>query len=74
MRVVVGSMGSQWINEYAFRRSFSDMHRDCAGIPNGKNFWALAEDMIEERRRRIGLQVRRTFDVFSSFATSKTRL
>lgn len=58
MRVVIGSMGNQWVNEtQAFRRSLSDSLRDRAGIPDEKNFWALAEDMIEERRRRKGLQV-----------------
>ena len=57
MRVVIGSTCSptanNWVDEaHAFRRSLSDWLRDCAGISKGKSFWALAEDMIEERSRR----------------------
>ncbi|KAJ2927071.1 hypothetical protein H1R20_g9986, partial [Candolleomyces eurysporus] len=55
MRVVIGSMGSQPVGKYAFERSKEDVLRDRAGIPDGKDFWALAESMIEERRRRIAL-------------------
>jgi hypothetical protein len=33
-------------------RSYEDRLRDCAGIPVGRDFWALAEEFIEERHRR----------------------
>jgi hypothetical protein len=44
-------------------RSHSDGTKDCAGIPDGKDFWTLAEELIEERNSRRGTQVSVTYAV-----------
>jgi hypothetical protein len=34
-----------------------EVGRDWAGIPVEKDYWTLAEEFIEQRRRRRGTQV-----------------
>lgn len=57
-RVVTGYIGSTQVGTYTFSRTWGDVLRDCAGIPEGKDFWTLAEEMRDERRRLTSLQVR----------------
>lgn len=54
MRTVPAYMGNFEVGEYGISRLHDDALEDCAGISVGKDFWTLAEDYIEARRRRKG--------------------
>jgi hypothetical protein len=59
-RAVVAYMGQfipRGCDVRPITRSHSDGVKDCAGIPVGKDFWTLAEELIEERLSRRGTQV-----------------
>ncbi|KAJ2924610.1 hypothetical protein H1R20_g12481, partial [Candolleomyces eurysporus] len=47
-------------------RSYQDTVRDFAGVSVGKDFWNLAEEFIEERRRRREVQITDTLQASSS--------
>ena len=65
VRAVVAYMGSSFSMRSDYQearpiiRSYSDIVDDCAGTTLGKDFWALAEERIEERLRQRSIQVRR---------------
>lgn len=54
MRAVLAFLGNlpEEYGKYSISRSLEDLLNDCAGIPKGKDFWRLAEERIEDRRRR----------------------
>ncbi|RXW17601.1 hypothetical protein EST38_g8252 [Candolleomyces aberdarensis] len=58
-RVVVAYMGSSLLSSwdlYPILRLYEDIIGDWMGYSVGKDFWTLAEEFIEERRRRREMQ------------------